>query len=146
MAAPTKLGQSVLDAKLNHIINNSDRIVLVSTFARSHSYATVVGNILAESAISGSGDAIWSAIADETTLNGANANAPNRRLTVYARELDAATSGNGGGSDMAQVLLDDGNSEILAVSDETTDRAIAISDVVTTFEFFIQSSQAAQLS
>lgn len=142
--ALTKHGQSVLDAQLNYIVTNTDRILLVPTYLRADSYATVVAKIIAASAVT-AGD-LFGTIVDETTQNGADANAPNRRLPVNSRVLDAAIASNTSPTDLCQILVDDGGSEILAVSNETTNRSISISDVVTSFSFYIQASQPAQVT
>lgn len=146
MATPTFVSTDVLDAQLNYITAQCDsascRMVLVSTYSRADSYATVMSNELCSVAVT---SADFGAITSETSAPG-DSDAPNRRLPFNGKVADAATASNGAGSDMAQVLVDTTNSTVLLSTDETTDRAIAVDDVVTLFPFYYQASQANQVA
>lgn len=138
--AATKISVAALDAQLNYIVTNSERLLLVPSYVRSQTYATVSGAAIAESSSPSFGT-----IVNDTSGPTDDADAPSRRLPVNSIDLDAATGTNTEGTDLALVLVDDTGSEILAVTDETTDRAVAIDDVITTFAFFIQASQPSQV-
>ena len=146
MATPTFLGQEVLDAQLNYITTQCDsatcKMVLVSTYARSHNYATVMGNELCSVTVTSSD---FGALTSDTSAPG-DTDAPNRRLPFNGKVADAATAGNGAGSDMSLVLVDTTNSAVISATDETTGRAIAVDDVVTLFPFYLQASQATQVA
>ena len=141
MAALTKLGQSVLDAGLEYIRDTSTDLRLVKNFTRAMTHANVVTNTVAK--FSYTGGTIFGSITDETTQNGADVNAPNRRLAVNAQLLDDATGTNADANELSLVITDAG--EVLANTDETTDRAVAVDDSITTFVWFIQASQPAQV-
>lgn len=143
MAAPTKFGESILDAMLDQIRSTSTILRLVHSYTRADNYATVVSNTCAAYAIQ-SEDIFNATYTDETTLNGADVNAPNRRMAVAAQVLDDATGTNADGTELCLILTS--GSEVLAVTDETTDRAVSLGDSITTFPFFVQASQPAQLA
>ena len=141
MATLPKLGPSVLDAQLLYIKDNAERVLLVKDFLRADTYATMVATkILAELDVT-TGHAIWGSISNITSGNGADANAPNRQMAINSVVLDTATAGYTG-TEMALVFVDDTGTEILASTDETSDREVVISDVITTFAWYIQASQA----
>jgi hypothetical protein len=141
MATLPKLGPSVLDAQLLYIKDNAERVLLVKDFLRADTYATMVATkILAELDVTNV-HAIWGAISNITSGNGADANAPNRQMAINSVVLDAATAGYTG-TEMALVFVDDTGTEILASTDETSDREVVTLDVITTFAWYIQASQA----
>jgi hypothetical protein len=137
--ADTKIGQSALDAQLAYIRDNSTWIRLVKNYTRADTFATVDTNTIAKFAYTGG--TIFGTITDNTSAPG-DANAPNRRLPVNAQLLDNATGTNILDNPLSLVITD--ASEILANTDETTDRAVAVDDAITTFAWWIQASQPTQ--
>lgn len=142
-ATPATFGESVLDAELNAIKNAGTKLGLCKNFLRSDNFATTDGKIIASLAIT-SGHALWGTIVPDTSGVTDDADAPSRRLPCNAVQLDAATgTANGTTDELSLVILS--GSEVLAVTDETTDRAVTGGDQITTFAFFLQASQPASV-
>lgn len=108
----------VLDGGLNSIKNNCDKLILASTYASGDSYATVVGNTLAEVAMTAS---------DFTHGNGA---AGARTLTTASGKQDTSANASGGGAPMHFCFVDTVNSRVLWATDENTDQTITINNPV----------------
>ena len=142
MAAPTKLGASSLDAMLDQIRTTATHLRLVHSYTRADTWATINTNTCALYVISG-GDIFNATYTNDTSGTG-DGDAPNRRMEIYAQELAPAIKDNTSGVELC-LLLDDG-SEILAVTDETTNREVKINDVITTFVWFVQASQPTQVA
>lgn len=121
----------VLDGGLNYIKNNCNKIVLAGTYAAGDSYATVVGNTLAEAAMS----------APDFVLGNGAAGA--RALTSAAGVQDAAANATGGGAAMHICFVDTINSKVLWVTDETSDQTITAGNPVTFPSLVYTSSQPA---
>ena len=133
--ADTKIGASALDAQLNYIVTNTNKIAIVENFLRSDTYAQTDAKVVAEQATIGG---LFGSITNNLDAPG-DTNAPNRRLAVNAIELDpAGTTATG---DLSLVLMDSDNSEVLANNDETSDRDVETNDVMTTWAFYIQANQ-----
>lgn len=109
----------VLDGGLNQIKNNCDKLILTSTYAAGDSYATVVANTLAETAMSST---------DFTLGTGASSA---RTLTSASGKQDAAANASGGGAPMHLCFVDTVNSKVLWVTDETSDQTITAGNPVT---------------
>lgn len=137
--AATKIGQSALDAQLEYIRDTSTDLRLVKNFTRADTFATVNTNTIAK--FSYTGGTIFGSISDNSDAPG-DANALNRRLAVNAQLLDDATGTNVAANDMCLVITD--AAEILAVTDETTNRAVDPLDAITTFAWWIQATQPTQ--
>ena len=140
MAKGTKIGQSALDAQLEYIRDTSTWLRLVKNYDRSDTFATVETNTIASFAYTGG--TIFGAITDNTDAPG-DVNAPNRRLAVNAQLLDDATGTNTSPNDLTLVITD--AAEILAVTDETTNRTVAPLDKITTFAWYVQATQPTQV-
>ena len=140
MAKGTKIGQSALDAQLEYIRDTSTDLRLVKNYDRADTFATVNTNTIAK--FSYTGGTIFGLITDNTDAPG-DVQASNRRLAVNAQLLNDATGTNADTNDLVLVITD--AAEILAVTDETTNRAVAVDDSITTFTWFIQASQPAQV-
>lgn len=136
---PATFGQSVLDAELDAIQDNGTKLGLCKNFLRSDNFATTDGKIIASKAIT-SGHALWGTRTDDTSGGNDDVDAPSRRQFCTSVELDAATGAANGTTDELSLVILSG-SEVLAVTDETTDRAVSVDDVITTFSFYIQASQ-----
>jgi hypothetical protein len=139
MTAPTYIHPFALDSQLRWIADNATRVCIVSDYARSDTYAEVVAKILVYKHTSG-GD-LFGPISDEYTLSGADTDAPNRQMSFLGGSSEPAILDNGAGSDTALVVLQDSQSRILLVTDERTNRAIALTEVVTMYPFNFMSSQ-----
>jgi hypothetical protein len=143
--ADTYINPNALDSQLNYITAKTDIwLYLVPTWLRSQSYATANTNKIAEYDVSGDG-AVFSAIVDDTGGNG-DSDAPNRRLPVGAVTYIDAVAGNVATTDLCQMLVDKTGTEILAVTNETTNRAVTVGDSITSFAFFVQASQPTQVA
>ena len=114
---------------------------MVPAWTRGTTYATANSNKIAEFE-----NPTFGTIVNEETLNGADSDAPNRRLPVNSITFLDAVADNADGVDLCQMLVDKAGTTILAVSNETTDRPITTGDSITSFAFFIQASQPAQLA
>lgn len=113
------VNSKVQDDGLNYIKNNCNKIALISTYAANDSYATVTSNLLAEATMTSS----------DFTLAGAAGAA--RTLTTAAGKQDAAANAGGGGAAMHFAFLNTTLSEVLWVTDETSDQTITINNPIT---------------
>ena len=113
------VNSKVQDDGLNYIKNNCNKIALLSAYAANDSYATANGNILAEATMA-SGD---------FTLAGAAGAA--RTCTTATGKQDAAANAGGGGAGMHIAFLNTTLSEVLWVTDETSDQTITIGNPIT---------------
>lgn len=113
------VNSKVQDDGLNYLKNNCNKIALISTYAANDSYATVTSNLLAEATMA-SGD---------FTLAGAAGAA--RTCTTAAGKQDAAANAGGGGANMHIAFLNTNGSEVLWVTDETSDQTITINNPIT---------------
>jgi hypothetical protein len=143
MAALATFGQSVLNAELDAIQDAGTKLGLCKNFLRSDDYATTNGKVIAsvviDAANSGS-NLFWGAREDAISGATDDGDAPSRRQLCAAVQLDAATgTADGAGDDLSLVILS--GSEVLAVTDETTDRVVVALDEITTFAFYLQATQ-----
>lgn len=99
----------VLDQGPNYIKTNCNKMAVVSAYTFGATYATVNGNILAESAMSSS----------DFTL-GTSGN--DRTLTTASGKSDASANATGAASHIA--FLDTVNSKVLWVTEETSGQTI----------------------
>jgi len=111
--------QKFLDGGLDYLKANCNKIALISTYSASDSYATVTGNLLAEATMA-SGD---------FTLAGAAGAA--RTCTTAAGKQDAAANASGGGASSHIAFLNTTLSEVLWVTDETSDQSVTIGNPIT---------------
>lgn len=106
----------VLDNGPAHIKNNATKQLLISAYAAGDSYATVVGNKLAEVAMA-SGD---------YTLSSSGSN----RVLTTAAGKSAAASASAGGTPDLHIAFTDGASKVLWVTDETSNQPITSGNTV----------------
>lgn len=107
--------QDVHDNGLNAIKNGAAKLLLVSAFTLGDSYATVVGNKVAEVAVTPADFTITSSGAE-------------RILTSAAKTGTAAASSNAGND--LHFAFTDGVSKVLWVTDETTNQAVTAGNPV----------------
>lgn len=119
----------VLDGGLNVIKNSATRMILISSYTAAQSYATVVANALCT---------ITMAAADYT-ISGADG--ATRTLTTGAKS-GSATAGNGAGSDL-HIAFTDGTANVLWVTDETSNQAVASANTINFPALTYTSSQPA---
>lgn len=117
---------SVLDNGLNNIKNSATKMLLLSAYSAGDSYGTVVSNILA-SVDMVSGDFTLSTVSN------------NRMLTTASGKSATATATASGTPDL-HIAFTDGTSQVLWVTDETSNRAVTTGDVVN----FPQSTYTSQ--
>lgn len=106
----------VLDGGLNYIKANCNKVTLISAYTFGASYATVIGNLLAEAAL----------VTGDFTL-GTSGN--DRTLTTAAGKQDSAANAGGTASHLA--FLDTVNSKVLWVTEETSGQVITLGNPVT---------------
>lgn len=107
----------VLDNGLNHIKTNADVMLLIKNYTAGASYATVVSNILASSAMA----------PGDYTLAGA-ANAP-RTLTSAQKTVTASATSTGG--DNLHIAFTNGTDTVFFVTDETSNQVVTSGNSVT---------------
>jgi hypothetical protein len=111
------LHPNVLDNGLNLIKNSAQRVAVIKNYTAGDSYATVTGNIIAAAA---------TASADYTL---GNQGSDGRKVTSTAKSPVASAS-SAEGDNLRFALLDDTNSVVLAVTDETSDQVITSGNAV----------------
>lgn len=107
----------VLDNGLNDIKNTATAMLLISAYSAGDSYATVVANKLAEAAMTGT----------DYTLGSSGSN---RTLTTAAGKSATAIATASGTPDL-HIAFTDGASNVIWVTDETTNQPITIGNVIT---------------
>lgn len=106
----------VLDNGLNDIKNNATRMVLIKAYSAGDSYATVVSNIVAEAAMTGT----------DFTLGSSGSN---RTLTTASGKSATASANSGATPDLHIGFLE-GTSAVVWVTDETSDQVITSGNTV----------------
>lgn len=101
----------VLDSGLNDIKTNATKMLLLSAYTAGDTYATVIANKLNAGVTMVSGDFTLAAAGN------------NRTLTTAAGKTDPATV-SAGGTPNLHIAFTDGVSNVIWVTDETTDQAI----------------------
>lgn len=107
----------VLDNGLNDIKNTATAMLLISAYSAGDSYATVVANKLAEASMTGT----------DYTLGSSGSS---RTLTTAAGKTATATAAASGTPDL-HIAFTDGASNVIWVTDETTNQPITIGNVIT---------------
>lgn len=107
----------VLDNGLALIKTNTQRVALISNYASGDAYATVTGRIIAAAATTASDFTL----ADQGTLG--------RKVTSTAK-APVATATSLVTDDLHFALLDDTNSRVLAVTDETSNQIVTTGNTV----------------
>ena len=108
---------SVLDSGLTLIKTNTQRVALIKNYAVGDAYATVTGNIIAV-ATTVSADFT---LADQGTLG--------RKVTSTAK-APVATVTSLVTDDLHFALLNDTNSQVLAVTDESSNQIVTVGNTV----------------
>ncbi len=118
----------VLEGGLNVIKNQASKMLLIKAYAANDSYATVVGNKIAEVAMA----------PGDYALSGGDG-APHV-LTVVKKDGVPATAPSGATPDL-HVALTDGVSRVLAVTKETSNQSIPAGNNVNIPSFTYTSNQ-----
>lgn len=106
----------VLDNGLNDIKNNATKMLLIKAYSAGDSYATVVGNIVAEVTMTGT----------DYTLGSSGSN---RTLTT-ASGKSATASANSGATPNLHIAFTDGAANVIWVTDETSDQVVTSGNTV----------------
>lgn len=106
----------VLDNGLNAIKTGATHMLLIKAYAAGDSYATVVGNAVADAAMTAT---------DYTITSSGN----NRVLTSAAGKSATASAGSGSTPNL-HIAFTDGSAKVLWVTDETTDQVITSGNTV----------------
>lgn len=108
----------VLDNGLNDIKTNANTMLLISAYTAGDSYATVTANKLNAGIAMVSGDYTLSSSGN------------NRLLTVASGKTATATASAGGSPDL-HIAFTDGISNVIWVTDETSNQAITSGNTLT---------------
>lgn len=111
------VNSAVLDNGLNQIKNNATHMLLISAYSAGDSYATVVGNKLADVTMTGT----------DFTLGTSGSN---RTLTVTSGKTATATASASGSPDL-HIAFTDGSAIVEWVTDETSNQAITSGNTIT---------------
>lgn len=106
----------VLDGGLNAIKNGATHMLLIKAYTAGDSYATVVGNLLADVTM----------VAGDYTIS---SNGNNRQLQTAAGK-SATASQNSGAAPNLHIAFTDGSAKVLWVTDETSDQVITAGNTV----------------
>lgn len=106
----------VLDNGLNDIKNNATKMLLIKAYSAGDSYATVVGNLVAEATMTGT----------DFTLGSSGSN---RTLTT-ASGKSATASANSGASPDLHIAFTDGTANVIWVTDETSNQVVTSGNTV----------------
>ena len=106
----------VLDDGLNDIKNTATKMLLISAYTAADSYATVVGNQLAEVTMTSTDYVLASS-------------GSNRTLTTASGKSATASAGASGTPDL-HIAFTDGSANVVLVTDETTNQPITIGNTI----------------
>lgn len=110
------VASSVLDNGLNQIKNNATHMLLIKAYTAADSYATVVGNIVADVTMTGT----------DFTLSSSGAN----RLVTTAAGKSATASANSGATPDLHFAFTNGTDTVYWVTDETSDQVVTSGNTV----------------
>lgn len=113
---PKFVHADVLDGGLNAIKTVATKQLLIKAYTGGDSYATVIGNQIAEVAM----------VSADFTLSSSG----NNRLLTTASGKSAAASGNSGATPDLHIAFTDGAAKVLWVTDETTDQVVTSGNTV----------------
>lgn len=117
----------VLDNGLNDIKTNATHMLLIKAYTLADSYATVVGNIVADvTMVSG----------DYTLANSGS----NRTLTTASGKSAAASASSGAGPNL-HFAFTDGTANVIWVTDETSDQVVTSGNTVNFPQLVYTSNQ-----
>lgn len=131
MAIQPDMHPDVLDAKLTHIRDNCDAMYLVDGYTARQSWGTL--NIVATALIDGT-TTYWSTLSDTGV---------NRRIQCLGATV--SVTGSHSGTDLGVLIVDTGNSKVLAATDETADLNLNDGEDVDVPPFYIYSLQTTQV-
>ena len=131
MAAGPFFSLQALDAQLNNTISKGTTIRLVEPYDIGDSHTTVVNNTKGSAAI-GSTSTYWSTI---STVNSFD------RRATFLGATGAANADWLSPTDTWLVITDDSGLEVLAATNETTDKPVSDLDVIEFPSFYIESRQ-----
>ncbi len=106
----------VLDNGLNDIKTNATKMLLIKAYSAADSYATVVGNKVAEATMTST---------DYTVASSGS----NRTLTVASGKTGSATANSGATPDL-HIAFTDGSANVIWVTDETSDQVVTSGNTV----------------
>lgn len=106
----------VLDSGLNDIKNNATHMLLIKAYTVGDSYATVVGNLVADATMTGT----------DFTLSNSGSN----RVLTTAAGKSATASANSGASPNLHIAFTDGSANVIWVTDETSDQVVTSGNTV----------------
>lgn len=117
----------VLDNGLNDIKTNATHMLLIKAYTLADSYATVVGNIVADvTMVSG----------DYTLANSGS----NRTLTTASGKSATASAGSGASPNL-HFAFTDGTANVIWVTDETSDQVVTSGNTVNFPQLVYTSNQ-----
>lgn len=117
----------VLDNGLNDIKTNATHMLLIKAYTLADSYATVVGNIVADvTMVSG----------DYTLANSGS----NRTLTTASGKSATASAGSGATPNL-HFAFTDGTANVIWVTDETSDQVVTSGNTVNFPQLVYTSNQ-----
>lgn len=105
------------------------KVHVIKAYSQGDSYATTSGNSIGSVALA-TGDL---ALADQGTLG--------RQVTVASKSITAASGNSGATPNLHQAVLDETNSRVLFVTDETTDQVVTSGNPITTFAMVLKTNQ-----
>lgn len=117
----------VLDNGLNDIKTNATKMLLIKAYSAGDSYATVVGNIVAEVTMTGT----------DYTLGNSGLN---RTLTTASGKSGTATANSGASPDL-HFAFTDGSANVIWVTDETSDQVVTSGNTVNFPQLVYTSNQ-----
>ena len=106
----------VLDSGLNDIKNNATHMLLIKAYTVGDSYATVVGNLVADATMTGT----------DFTLSNSGSN----RVLTTAAGKSATASANSGATPNLHIAFTDGSANVIWVTDETSDQVVTSGNTV----------------
>mgnify|MGYP000072191043 CR=1 FL=1 len=119
---------SVLNKGLEHIVNNANEMRVVSSYTTADTYAKVVSNTVCLISVAPS-----DLVLGDQGVNG-------RQITVGAKS-GTASANSGAGPDLHVALCISGQTEVTAVTDETTDQEITNGNPINVQSFTLKMNQ-----
>jgi len=107
---------NVLDSGLNYIKTNASKMLLIKAYTVSDSYATVIGNSVGEVAM----------VSGDYTLSSSGLS---RILTIASGKTATASVGSGATPNL-HLAFTNGSSEVIWVTDETSDQVITSGNTI----------------
>ncbi len=121
-------GQNVLDKGLEYIVNNVNEMRVVSNYTAGDTYATVVANT------------VCLIVTSPTDFTLGNQGVNGREVIVSAKS-GTASADSGAGPDLHVALTFSTGTEVIAVTDETTDQEITSGNPINVPQFRLKQNQ-----